>query len=445
MSVATVDARVAVVGGGLAGVFVAAALLERGIEDVVVVERAARVGGLARTITHSGFSLEPAAGTLLLPNEDLTALLDLLKVETTPSPASASSRYVYLGGVLVEVPTSPKALLAPLMSPGAKLAAALEPFRPARPTSEDESLQVFLRRRLGSGAGRVLSWLAASGVFAGDPSSLSARSSFPVFPALEEEGGSIVRGALRRRRGGAERKPRPASHLPVGGMSAIGDQTAVLLGDRLRTGTHVRSVRRHSGAWTIEADSPLRATHVVMATPRAVSAELLGGALAQALDKPGPRAPVAVLGLGWDGARAALPNGFGALVGPDEGMVTRGVLFESSYAPGRAPAGKAFVKVIAGGAGVARLGDDDAGVVEAMKDEATRILGCTIEPEVEIFARHPTGIPQYDVGHARWLGEVDRAREAEEGLHLAGWDYRGVGVAHLASDARRIAEIIAAR
>jgi phytoene desaturase len=61
------DVDVAIVGGGLSGLSTAAALQRLGVSDVVVLEGADRPGGVARTIHADGYTLEPAAGTLQLP------------------------------------------------------------------------------------------------------------------------------------------------------------------------------------------------------------------------------------------------------------------------------------------------------------------------------------------------------------------------------------------
>lgn len=150
-------------------------------------------------------------------------------------------------------------------------------------------------------------------------------------------------------------------------------------------------------------------------------------------------APVVVLGLGTG---AGIPPGFGALTGPDVAAVTRGVLFESSYAPHRAPAGGSLLKVIAGGAPrpeVVGWGDED--LVERVGGEAAQIAGCPPEWSFTEIVRLPAGIPQYPVGHGTWLDEV--ARLTPPGLHLTGWGYRGVGAAHVAADAAATARRIA--
>jgi protoporphyrinogen oxidase len=135
--------KVVVVGGGLSGLFTASELIERGVDDVVVLEGSRLAGGVARTIKQGGFSLEPAAGSFTLPHPHLTPLLGRAGVEVqrvTPG----SPRYVFVDGRFVAISASPKTLLAPVIGIRAKLRLLLEPFVAAR-AADDDSLADFSR------------------------------------------------------------------------------------------------------------------------------------------------------------------------------------------------------------------------------------------------------------------------------------------------------------
>ena len=435
--------KVVVVGAGLAGLFTASELMRAGIEDVVVVDKEHKPGGVARTVRRDGFSLEPAAGTLMLPHPHLSPILDRIGADVIRSEPSATLRYVYTRDRLIPLPSTPKALLAPIVSIGAKLRALAEPLVKVDPGSEDESLDHFCRRRFGDKMGKMLAWIAASGVFAGDPQRLSARSAFPALTTLESEAGSVVRGALRRRRNRPAGVARPSIHIPGGGMGALVQAASSLLGDRVRGGFDVASVLHHGSEWRVEGLETIRADHVVLAVrPQAAAALVdsdLGAVLSGAVT-----APVVVVGIGGPSDRLPLPPGFGVLTGPDSGTVSLGVLFESSYAPARAPQGHSLAKVIAGGARRPEVVDwDDARIIETITNEVAQIVGTDLDPSFAEIVRHRAGIPQYEIGHGAWLAELDGLLEDRAGLHLTGWGYRGVGVGHIASDAVATANRIA--
>ncbi|MEX2279233.1 MAG: protoporphyrinogen oxidase, partial [Acidimicrobiia bacterium] len=371
-----------------------------------------------------------------LPHPHLSPLLDGRGIQ--PAADTARMRHIWTGKRLITLRPGPAVVLAPLASPRAKLRGALE-FLVAEPPEEyDESLDTFLRRRLGNDLGRVAAWLAASGVFAGDPTRLSAHAAFPTLTDLVDAHGSILGGVRARFRSQAEGSRTRSVHVPLTTMTDLATQIAESLGDRFRPGVTVNAVRREGPRWIVDGSERLGADHVVLATHPEVAAGLVTGPLAEAL-RGSSAAPVVVVGLG--GPDLDIPDGFGILTGPDAATATRGVLLESSYAPHRAPDGHGLVKVIAR-ATPQLLAADDSAVVDHIGTEVAGIFGGDLDVTFTEVVRHRRGIPQYELGHRRWLAAVDEA--TPESLHLAGWGYRGVGLAHLATDAFRIAQHITA-
>ncbi|MEX1004562.1 MAG: protoporphyrinogen oxidase [Acidimicrobiia bacterium] len=431
---------VAIVGGGLAGLFTATRLLQTGHDDVVVFESSGSAGGVTRSVSRDGYMLEPGAGSFALPHPHLSSLLAGTRLR--PAEPTARVRHVWTGERLVNLAPGPAAVAAPVVPVRAKLRGILDVLVAEPPGDDDESLETFLRRRLGNRLGHTAAWLAASGVYAGDPTRLSARSAFPALTGLVAAEGSLVKGAVRRFRSRPPDAARPTMHLPTTTMADLADELATGLGDRWRSGHTVDAVRRHGRRWIVEGTDRMEADHVVLACAPQAAARLVDGPLSSALTG-GSRAPVLVVGLGGPADGMPLPDGFGILTGPDARTSTRGILLESSYAPHRAPAAHSLVKVIAGGAPRDPIVDaDDQTVINRVGGELARILGHDVEASFAQVVRQLPGIPQYDVGHRNWLAQV--AAATPESLHLTGWGYRGVGVAHLAADAHRIAGEIAA-
>lgn len=449
------DDTVCIVGGGLGGLLLAVELERRG-RPVVVLEAGDGPGGVARTVHEDGWLLEPAASSLLLPNPALDPILAHVGIEPVPARPAASHRFLFTRGRLIELSPSPRALLAPVASPLGKLRAVAEPIVGRRPAGSgpDESVASFARRRLGREMGTLMSTVAAHGVFAGDPEELSVRSCFGSLPALEDRSGSLLRGAIAGRRAtraaaagaGASPRVRRSVHVVAGGMGELADALAASLGDRFLAGRRVSALERLGdagppGSWSVRGDGWERTVRqVVLAVPAPQAAALVDPPLAALLSRA-RCAPVAVVGLGGTSAELPLPEGFGVLCGPGTGLRVLGVLFESHVAGGRAPAGHHLAKAILGGGADPEVMDlDDEELVATAAADLSRILSRPVRPSWTRVVRQPLGIPQYAVGHARWLAEVDRSRRRTDGLHLAGWSYRGVGVAGLADDARALAD-----
>src|SRR4051812_8445110 len=162
--------RVAVIGGGVAGLSAAHELLRRGA-DPVVFEAAGRAGGKVGTRTEQGWVTEDGPNFLAKP---LDALLDAsgLRGEIV-KPQPPTTRWVHIGGRVLKAPSFG------LLARAGAFRAFLEPFF-ARPLREDISLRDFLQQRLGAKAGGLAAVLMSAGVYAGDPALLSARDAFPA-------------------------------------------------------------------------------------------------------------------------------------------------------------------------------------------------------------------------------------------------------------------------
>jgi oxygen-dependent protoporphyrinogen oxidase len=267
----------------------------------------------------------------------------------------------------------------------------------------------------------------AAGVHAGDPARLSARAVAPMLVAAERRYGSMLRGALAARRKAGD-APRPTTHVVEGGTASIAGAVAAELGEAWRGSWQVERIERIGDRWRLHGPDSLEVDRVVAAVPAAIVAGLLPDFEVGTGD---PWAPVAVV---WLGTARPLPEAIGALVGPDEGFVSLGFLFESSYAPFRAPAGQGLIKAIVGGAtnpGAVDL--DDGELVDRVHDELERVLGKSAEIEMSHVVRHRPGIPQFTGERLRMLDRLSGS--LPDGLNVAGWAYDGVGISHLASAA----------
>jgi oxygen-dependent protoporphyrinogen oxidase len=461
--------RVAIVGGGIAGLAVAHAVrAEAPDTDVVVLERGERAGGNVRSERVDGYLCE-AGPDGFLDNAPAT-LAFVERVGLTPrlvvSRDEARRRYIFRHGRLHEVPLSPIAFLTtPLLSPAGKLRVLAEPFA-ARAPQRDESIQAFAERHIGREAAHVLVGSMVSGIFAGDPGQLSLRSAFPKMHEMDTQYRSLFRAmiAKRRQRSAGTGMGAPAGRLTsfAGGMEDLIRAAAASLGDAVRTGVTVSGVQARGhrqpgprlvgarafslacGTHLIEADA------LVLAGPAHASADLLRTCAPKAagLLATVHTAPLAVVCLGYDEAalaaqRGAL-DGFGFLVPRGEGPRILGALWETSIYPDRAPRGKALLRVMIGGAtdlAAVDLTDDE--LLAVVRTDLERTMGLRLEPELVHIVRHWRGIPQYTVGHQARLDRIETALAAHPGLFLAGNSYRGVSINACIEDAPRVAQQVA--
>jgi oxygen-dependent protoporphyrinogen oxidase len=246
-------------------------------------------------------------------------------------------------------------------------------------------------------------------------------------------------------------------------MESLVRAAVASLGDAVRTNRRVREVRPRpqlrdavprlvgarsfavaSEGQTIEADA------VVLAGPASESADLIRGFEPEAARQLNgiAAAPLAVVCLGYDDAALSADrgplDGFGFLVPRGEGPRILGALWESSIYSGRAPSGKALLRVMIGGATDRDAVDlDDAQLVGIIREDLRRTMGIRVIPEFIHVVRHGRGIPQYTIGHASRLARIESRVRNYAGLFLAGNSYRGVSINACIEDAPAVARQVA--
>ena len=482
--------RVAIVGGGIAGLATAVHLTDRadsvvGGLEVVVFEAAGRLGGNIRTDHTNGFTIESGPSGYLDNLEAMRRLIERLnlRAELQKADDTAAKRFLYRGGRLHLLPTGPLGFLGSsgLSFPG-RLRVLLEPLARSRPEGLDETVHEFACRRIGVEAAEVLVDAMVSGVFAGDTRRLSLESAFPKMAAMERDHGGLVRAMISSiyRRRGAKRRARRLSKRgesveemmrpsgPAGpggtltsfrrGMETLVERLADELGDAIRLRHRVVAIEMpeasRSGfepaagpAWRVFTDpgETFEVDAVVVAVPAAAAANLLRG-----IDRPLGElvagiasAPLVVVALGFEESDiGGAPNGFGYLVPRSEGMRSLGCLWDSSIFPGRAPAGKVLLRVMIGGAhdpGAVEL--DDETLISVVRRDLSKTMGLAAEPSLTRIYRHPLGIAQYERGHGARLDRIAERLDEWPGLWVVGSSFQGVSMNSCAEMAERQAEL----
>ena len=415
-----------VIGAGVSGLAAATILRRRGWRTTVV-DSSERVGGAARAFRRDGFLCEEGPNTLLVSRAETRGFLEEtgMLAKACESAPSAKNRFVVLGGKLVAIPTSPPSFFAsPLLSLGAKLRLCAEPFLP-RGGNPDETLADFVRRRMGPEPLRELVGPFVSGVFAGDPERLIVRHAFARLWHLEQEHGSLIRGAMKRG-GGTGPKGKLVSW--PGGLQDLPEALAREVGD-VRLRTEVSALRREGTRLMVECSTgAISANRVILATDVDTAARLLEPHVGDAVRpfRTIPFAPICVVHLGFRREDVGHPlNGFGALISRARGIRTLGTLFSSTLFPGRASEGKVLLTAFVGGVldPQAVSLDDEALVGQVLRDLGP-LLHFKAPPIFRNTARWPRAIPQYESRHGEVVAACEAAEAALPGLHLIG-NFRG--------------------
>ena len=462
--------RVVIVGAGVAGLAVAHAIRRQAPHiDVVVLEAHDRAGGHVRSDLVDGYLCESGPGGFLDSAPATLAVVREIGLSDRLVRSSdlARRRFIFHRGTLHAVPMSlPSFAITRLLSTRGKLRVAMEPFARRRP-ARDESIYGFASRRIGHEAARVIVGSMVSGIFAGDAHALSLRSCFPRMWTMETEYGSLMRAQVARRgtprRDGAVGSPAGTLTSFTGGMEDLVRALVRSLGDCVRTNAPATALSEPPAVPSPAAARPftvaaggqaIDADVVVLAGAASASAQLVqrwDPALARVMSSIST-APVAVVCLGYDDTaltadRGAL-NGFGVLVPHVADSVSEaggcprilGVLWETSIYSGRAPHGKALLRVILGGAMDPDAVDlDDAPLLRLVCADLRQTMRLTIAPELVRITRHRHGIPQYRIGHRRRVAQLETLLQRHPGLFAAGSSYSGVALNACIEEAPRTA------
>ena len=474
--------RIAIIGGGLAGLVAAHRLSElareRGTNVLVTLfESGPRLGGVIGTERIGGYLVDTGADSFLTNKPAAVNLCRRLGIEDRLIATSEKHRgaLVLFDGRPQPVPEgfqlmSPTAiwpmLVSPILSPWGKLRMALEYFVPRRKAASseecpDESLASFVRRRLGNEALERLVQPLVGGIYTSDPEKLSLAATMPRFLEMERDHGSLLAATLLPQKRANDHLSGSPPHQNdsatdtkssgaryglfaglTGGMedllSAL--RSKVEAGCEVRLNSPVARIMHETGAcgprekYRIElVDGMSCLFDSVVITASAHRAAGLLGELDSELQvglNEIEYASSAIIVTGHPLKDIAHPlNAFGLVVPQREHRKILAVSFSSRKFPDRAPPGSVLLRTFVGGAlqpELFCLSDDELAAL--VQSELSEILGVHGQPDFVRVCRYPRAMPQYHVGHLNRVARIEALTARHPGLALAGNAYRGVGI-----------------
>ena len=455
--------RIAIIGGGLAGLTAAWQLHQLG-HEFTLYEASARLGGIVETVRRDGFVVELGPDGWVTEKPWAAELArDLgLGDELISSNDATRVTYILSDSKLVAMPDSMRMMVptdlgtlsdSPLFSPEAIAAYAAEPTRAdqlrAASPNQDESIASFINRHFGPEVLHKIGAPLLSGVFGGNVEALSVRAVMPTFVAMEREHGSLIT-ALQL--AAAARGNRPAqpifTSLRSGTQTLIDRMAAALPAHAIRLETPVLSLGRADGRWLVASAAKGIAAHeattydeVLLAIPAHIASPLLAPLSARAAELLTLAESSAIIIAFAFTEDFALPRGFGFLAPAGESPLLAGTFVDQKY-PDRAPQGQRLLRAFFGGQHEPandRRSDDDLAALALAELQRILNIGPLPKSAFHLVRRWPCSLPQYAVGHLERLAELTALTREHSGLHLLGNPYRGVGLPDLIRDARATA------
>jgi len=426
--------RVAVIGGGIAGLAAAWEAIGHDGVEVEVHEAGDRFGGRIATtalpLSTGDLAVDEGADAFLARVPDALDLCRELGIETElVSPATGRAQ-VLAGGVLRDLPSN-SVLGVPLdlddlAATGIVSAEGLdrvgaEVGRAGAPPIADVTIGAFLTERLGAEVVDHLVGPLIGGINAGDVHELSMRAVTPQLADAAADGGSLIE-ALRRGRQNAPLQG-PVFLAPVGGMGRLVEAVV--------DGCRSRGVRLSAGSSVNDLES-IDADVVIVTTPAPITARLVepvSSAAAKDLNQIA-HASVVLTTFAFDHHQVPDSDHSGFLVPRDAGLTMTAASYGSNKWRHWDDGTHAVIRVSAGHAGNDRaigLGDD--ALVAELLDELRAHAGITGDPVAVRLSRFRDGFAQYEVGHLDRVERIDASLRADAPrIRLAGAALRGVGV-----------------
>jgi len=467
-----------VVGGGVSGLTVAFGVVnEMESADVLVTEARSRVGGNITTMRDGDYLWEEGPNSFQPGDPILSTACDVGLQQEIELADPNSYRFVYWEGQLRALPANPvDAVFGDFLTFPGKIRAGLGAIGvKSPPPDREESVKEFVSRNLGEEAFERLIEPFCSGVYAGDPKSLSAEAATGRVQRLEPLGGSLVAGAIMAQKEKAATKQPRDPRLPlvtgqtVGsfkeGLITLPNALEKKLGDRVRVNWQLtRLTKLPEGGFGLEYNTPdgpamLRAKAVVLTAPAYVTADTIEELSKDASDalKEFYYPPVCAVTTVYPKSAFREPEhgkgalkGFGQLHPRSQGIRTLGTIYCSHLFPGRCPENEGMLLNYIGGAQDPAIADMSEGdIVEQVHKDALQTL---LKPGTEMpkllgLRLWPKAIPQFNLGHMAVLDRAEKALQAAgaDGLYLGGNYKAGVALGRCVEYAREQAVEIAAK
>lgn len=453
--------RVAIVGGGIAGL-AAAFYLERARRngaqiDWVLLEKSGRLGGVIRSEQRDGFVLEAGPDSFLTMKPDGAQFCrDLGIAEQLISSNDADRKtYIVVKNRLIPIPDGLEFMVptrvgpmatTPLFSWSTKLAMARELFINSGNGKRDESVADFVRRHFGQEmVDRVAEPLLA-GVYGGNADQMSVRAVLPRFAEMERESGSLVRASLKARKARVKSTapPQPLfTSLKNGVQEMVNAAVAALPSERVRLQQTVTAVARLGERWAVNTESRSELfDEVMVAAPAPAAASLLGDlnfVLTAGLRQIQYSSSAAVV-LAYD-KPLSLPAGHGFLVPRTEARSMLACTFVHRKFPFRAPDGAALLRCFISSSRVPNLQkQSDEWLLSSMQKELGDLLRLQDQPLFAKVYRWDCALPQYATGHLERVAQMEKAIAELPGLQLIGNSFYGIGIPDCIRSGRKAAE-----
>lgn len=444
--------EIVVIGAGLTGLSTAFHLHRQG-RDVVILEKADRVGGQIHTYHENGFTFESGPNTGVVSFPEVAELFQMLEGSCQLEIARESSkrRLIWKGNRFHELPCSPvSAITTPLFRLSDKFRILGEPWR-KKGTDPDEPVGALAARRLGKSFYEYAVDPFVSGVYAGDPMRLTTRYALPKLYNLEANYGSFIRGAIAKAKEPKTDRDRLATKKVFSAVGGLQRLVEALSKDLriITSANNLKVMPTADGQWscTYNGTEEIVSRKVVTTVGAYALPALLPFIPEAQMQKMSNLfyAPIIQVILGVKNARGLDFPAFGGLVPSKEQKRVLGILFPSSCFEQRCPDGGALYSYFIGGArhtDYLQKSDDEIREITLEAFHSMLKYPADMQPDLLRIFRHEHAIPQYWSDSGERFATIEALQQQYPGLILAGNMRDGIGMGNRIHQGATIASSI---
>ena len=449
----TMKKETVIIGSGLTGLTLAYYLAKKG-KDFLVLDKRSDEGGVIGTKSENGFTFETGPNSGVIANPEVANLFEELEddLEVEIANNSASKRYILKDGKLVALPSGLwGGVTTPLFSFSDKIRLLGEPFR-AKGTDPHESLANLVRRRMGKSFLDYAVDPFILGIYAGDPEKIVPKYALPKLYNLEQNYGSFIGGAIKKKDTDPEAKKATREIFSVkGGLNNLAEKLKAAAGEaNFLFGVNDLQVSKDNGVYKLTGTDAQGSPIEIIADKvvSTVDGKSVSG-LFPFLDREEVAnidklhyTRVIEVAVGFNKWQGRPLDGFGALIPSKEQRDILGIMFMSTIFENRAPEDGALLTLYMGGVRrqeLMELTDDE--VYEHIGKEVSSILELKeFKPDLFKVIRHEKAIPQYYADSKERLESIEKIENDNPGLILAGNIRDGIGMADRIKQAKIISE-----
>ncbi len=431
--------NILIIGAGLTGLSAAHFLTKKGYE-VTILEKQAQVGGVIQTQTENGFTFESGPTTGVLSNTVLENLFAELSCDLEVASETSKKRLILKNDRWHPLPYNlTSAINTPLFSWHDKFRVLGEPFR-KKGSNPDETLEDFVKRRLGKTFHDFAVAPFISGVYAGNTAEIIPKYALPKLYNLEQDYGSFVRGSIQKAKENRNSKePLPSKKVfsCKNGLTelvkSLANNPKIQIICSAQNVAIEKNSSNYTACWNKNDVENKKDFNTVISTVR-------GDLLEQTLPFLSEKhktifnnivyAPVAQVSLGYKNWEGLDINAFGGLVPPNQKRGILGVLFPSSMFENRAPKNGALLSVFLGGQlnkNLINLSEDE--IIKTAINEVKSLLCEQKEPNLVKVFKHHKAIPQYNLHIKDVFDCINEIEKKNNNLFIAGGISGGIGMA----------------